>query len=47
MKELENLLGHTTILPKMQCCPTYETDGLSPDCLLAHITDVCTEQDEG
>jgi len=44
MKELSKLLEHTTVLPKMLCCPTYETNGISEDCLLTHVTIACLEE---
>ena len=43
LTQLDDISGYKTTLPKMQCCPTYERDGISEDCLLAHITNPCVE----
>lgn len=42
---LSKLRDETLVLPRMQCCPTYDVDGASEDCLLHQIGTPCSEMD--
>ena len=38
MMSLETKISTTVKLPAMQCCPKYETDGVSSECLEEHLS---------